>query len=370
MSETNFQALSGSRRKPAEPVDLETLQRLHEDFLAQWLQALRVLLPASVGVEIEQTAQKTYAEFLRDCSPNIDIEVFEVEAWQALCAWCLDSRWTAAAVDCLFGGGARLPIRADTGRRPNAIELGVRRRLLDSLASAYEAAWASTHPIRLQSLRSEDNLINLRVAAAADPVLHLQLQFRINSLHLPVHACLPVRCLQGLRKPASELAPAMAAAGLSATAEPAAVAGTGVMSAPVPLQAVLAHADLTVAQLMALSVGQVIPLNMREPVTLRVRGVPVGTAQHGVRNGRYAVRIEQMDNRVSAGSTGLPALDLTVHADTRPGTEPDGSADTDPAQQASRLLSSINLDLGPDSSPPKVETGSTDPQALSSAPKA
>ncbi len=362
MSESSFQALTGSRRKPAEAVDLESLQRLHEDFLAQWLQALRVLLPASVGVEIEQTGQKTYAEFLRDCSPSIDIEVFEVEAWQALCAWCIDARWTAAAVDCLFGGGARLPIRADIARRPNAIELGVRRRLLDSLASAYEAAWAGTHPIRLQSLRSEDNLTNLRVAAAGDPILHLQLQFRINSLVLPVHACLPARCLQGLRKPALQGAAAVAAAGSAAAHEPAAVAGSGVMSAPVPLQAVLAHADLTVAQLMALSVGQVIPLQMREPVTLRVRGVQVGTGQHGVRNGRYAVRIEALDNQASAGSAGLPASDLSSTANA--------AQASDPAQQASRLLSSINLDLSPDSSPPPAATGSPEPAALGSTPKA
>ncbi len=364
--------MNGARRKPAEPADLDGLQRLHEDFLAQWLQALKVLLPVSVGVEIEGIGQKTYAEFLRDCAPRIDIEVFEVEAWQSLCAWCLDGRWTAAAVDCLFGGGARLPIRADHPRRQNAIELGVRRRLLDSLASAYEAAWAGTHPIRLKPLRSEDNLTNLRVAAAADPVLHLRLKLRINTLDLPVHACLPTRCLQGLRRPAAAESPSLAAAtAATPNAEPIALSGSGVMSAPVALQAVLAHADLTVAQLMALSVGQVIPLQMRDPVALRVRGVQVGAGQHGVRNGRYAVRIEQFDNRASAAGwkphPGAPAAGGDTPASNAEAAEP---ASKDPAQDASRLLSSINLDLDPAAPNPNTAAAAADPQALGTTPRA
>jgi flagellar motor switch protein FliM len=155
-----------------------------------------VLLPASTGLDMVGLSEKTYGQFLADCPQVVDIEVFEVEAWQALCAWCLDGRWASAAVDCLFGGGARLPVKGLGQRRLTVLELGVRKRLLDSLASAYEAAWSATHPIRLQSLRSEDQLNNLRVAATNDRVQHLHLELRINSLALQAHACLPVNCCQ------------------------------------------------------------------------------------------------------------------------------------------------------------------------------
>jgi flagellar motor switch protein FliM len=325
MSSSDFQALVPGRKKAADAAHLEQLQRLHDTFLAQWLQALRVLLPASTGLTLVGLSEKPYAQFLSDCPPSMDIEVFEVEAWQALCAWCFDGRWASAAVDCLFGGGARLPVRG-LGQRPlTPLELGVRKRLLDSLASAYEAAWSGVHPIRLQSLRSEDLLANLRVAAASDAVLHLQLSLKINALDLQVHGCLPTSCLQWLR-------PATGAA-MSDTSQPEASgarATPGLMDAPVELQAVLAHTELSVAQLMALSVGQVIGLQMHDPVPLRVRGVQVGTAQHGLRNGHYAVRLETMAPGVSAGS------DQPLQAQS-------------PAERLSRqaesLLSGIDLNL-------------------------
>ena len=325
MSSSDFQALVPGRKKAADAAHLEQLQRLHDTFLAQWLQALRVLLPASTGLTLVGLSEKTYAQFLSDCPPSMDIEVFEVEAWQALCAWCFDGRWASAAVDCLFGGGARLPVRG-VGQRPlTPLELGVRKRLLDSLASAYEAAWSGVHPIRLQSLRSEDLLANLRVAAASDAVLHLQLTLKINALDLQVHGCLPTSCLQWLRPATGVTVPGASqapASGASATAS--------LMDAPVELQAVLAHTDLSVAQLMALSVGQVIGLQMHDPVPLRVRGVQVGTAQHGLRNGHYAVRLETMEPGVSAGS------DQPLQAQS-------------PAERLSRqaesLLSGIDLNL-------------------------
>lgn len=332
MSSSPFESLVPGRKKPADPVQLAQLQRLHENFLAQWLQALRVLLPASTGLEMVGLSEKSYAQFLADCPPVVDIEVFEVEAWQSLCAWCLDGRWASAAVDCLFGGGARLPVKGLGQRRLTVLEVGVRKRLLDSLASAYEAAWSGTHPLRLHSLRSEDQLANLRVAAASDLVLHLQIRLRINALELQAHACLPVGCLQWLGPEpgnAARAAPPPEALPLGQ--------GQGLMGAPVELQAVLAHTELTVAQLMALSVGQVIALKMNEPVPLRVKGVQVGTAQHGLRNGHYAVRVESLDTRAPAWSEGsaqdLQPLDATL------------SEQLD--RQAESLLSSIDLNLVP-----------------------
>lgn len=340
---SSFQAFEPTRKGPSAGPNLEPLLRLQDHFLAQWLQSLRVLLPASVGVEMVSLQERSYAQFLADCPPVIDIEVFEVQAWQALCAWCLDSRWVSAAVDCLFGGGLRLPVKGLGQRRLTAIELGVRRRLIDSLASAYEAAWAATHPIRLQSLRSEDNPANLRMAAGHDGVLHLQLKLQINGLDLPVHACLPLRCLQWLRPEArAEGAGPAAHSAQAAHAAP----DQPVMAAPVELEAVLAHTELSVAQLMALSVGQVIELQMHERVDLRVRGVKVASGLNGLRNGRHAVRIESID---AAGQGRTEAAGALASA------------------RADSLLASIDLNLSPAATAPQAPAAGS--AALGPAPQ-
>jgi len=64
---------------------------------------------------------------------------------------------------------------------------------------------------------------------------------------------------------------------------------------PVELVAVLAETDISVAQLAALSLGQVIPLSMEnESVRILVDGGVVMTGRSGSRNGNYAVKIEEI----------------------------------------------------------------------------
>ena len=55
---------------------------------------------------------------------------------------------------------------------------------------------------------------------------------------------------------------------------------------------VLCKFPITIAQLMSLSIGQILPINVdRSPVIVRVGGCERYEGSYGVRNGRYAVRI-------------------------------------------------------------------------------
>ncbi len=133
---------------------LTQLDARHTDFMMHWRQSLTTLIPAQVQLEAGALEFKTYSQFITDVASPSDIQVFEVEALQSLCAWSLDLRLFPTAVDCMFGGAGRIPVR-DLSRRYTPIELGVRRRCLESLATAYEAAWQNSFPIRLHPLRQQ-----------------------------------------------------------------------------------------------------------------------------------------------------------------------------------------------------------------------
>ena len=51
---------------------------------------------------------------------------------------------------------------------------------------------------------------------------------------------------------------------------------------------------MTVAQLLSLSIGQVVPIELEEPVSLEVDGVSMMSGRYGVRNGRYALKVENL----------------------------------------------------------------------------
>jgi flagellar motor switch protein FliM len=76
-----------------------------------------------------------------------------------------------------------------------------------------------------------------------------------------------------------------------------------VYSAPVEAVAVLAKTDMTVAQLLSLSIGQVVPIDLSEPVDLMVDGVSVMQGRYGVRSGHYAMKVETIQDSHLQAST-------------------------------------------------------------------
>ena len=123
----------------------EQVESLHMQFLAQWRQSLSALVPAVVQIRAGDIQLKSYQQYLQDVSAQADIQVFEIDALQSLCAWSFDSRWVTTAVDCVFGGAGRIPVR-DLPRRVTHIELGVRQRLVESLATGLRVCLASGLP--------------------------------------------------------------------------------------------------------------------------------------------------------------------------------------------------------------------------------
>ena len=270
----------------------EQVESLHMQFLAQWRQSLSALVPAVVQIRAGDIQLKSYQQYLQDVSAQADIQVFEIDALQSLCAWSFDSRWVTTAVDCVFGGAGRIPVR-DLPRRVTHIELGVRQRLVESLATAYESAWQAVYPIRLKTLRQEQQMASLRLTSPQETVLHAQFVIAFNRVEMDVNLCLPRRALDCLRPVSSE-------DDGNVNAQPVAWSRSlqhQLHSTPVEAVAVLCEKELTVAQLLSLSIGQVLPIELSEPVRFMVDGVSMLSGRYGVRNGNYALKVEHINEQ-------------------------------------------------------------------------
>ena len=299
----------------------EQLDAMHMQFIAQWRQSMSTLVPADIKILAGDMQMKTYDSFVLEAPSFADIQIFEIDALQTLCAWSFDSRWVAAAVDCLFGGAGKIPIRERIGKLTH-IELGIRQRLLETLATAYEAAWQTAYPIRLQTLRQEQQLSALRLTSHKDVVLHAQFAIHFNLLELRVDLCLPKRALEWQTPSPSNKASEAAGqpAGWSRSLQ------HQLYAKPVESIAMLCEKELSVAQLLSLSLGQVLPIDLSTPVRLMVDGVNLLSGRYGVRNGHYALKVEHMNTPpLSApaedfeGATSgqyLGSLDMPVQAQT------------------------------------------------------
>ena len=284
------EALEGLDTQVSQDWNREQLDAMHMQFVAQWRQSMSTLVPAEIKILAGDMEMKTYEAFVLEAPSFADIQVFEIDALQTLCAWSFDSRWVAAAVDCLFGGAGIIPIKERTGKLTH-IELGIRQRLLETLATAYEAAWQTAYPIRLQTLRQEQQLSSLRLTSHKDVVLHAQFAIHFNLLELRVDLCLPKRALDWQT-------PSASAKASETSGQPAGWSRSlqhQLYAKPVESVAVLCEKELSVAQLLSLSLGQVLPIDLTAPVRLMVDGVNMLSGRYGVRNGHYALKVEHMN---------------------------------------------------------------------------
>ena len=302
------------------------LERLHDEFLGAWRRALSAVIPADIELDFLGMGCKSYAQFVKDAAAFSDIHVYEVEALQSLCAWSLDPGFVRAAVDHMFGGSGRARLADLPPRRgSSAIEEGVRRRLVEALATAYESAWQAQHPLRLNPLRQEALLSSLRLTAGSDHVVHARFAAKIQAQVFPFEFCLPLRALEVL-VPSTQLgavAPAESASRFDVPAAGSMASGSVALEdASVNIEAVLGDIDLTVAQLISLSIGQFLPLRKNDEVALEVDGVCIATGQSGVRGGRHAVKV-----KVATPTQAVPKAE-----DFQPMTSPLASSPTEPPE--------------------------------------
>jgi flagellar motor switch protein FliM len=284
------EALEGLDTQVAQDWNREQLDAMHMQFVGQWRQSMSTLVPAEIKILAGDMEMKTYEAFVLEAPSFADIQVFEIDALQTLCAWSFDARWVTAAVDCLFGGAGIIPIKERSGKLTH-IELGIRQRLLATMATAYEAAWQAAYPIRLQTLRQEQQLSSLRLTSHKDVVLHAQFAIHFNLLELRVDLCLPKRALDWQT-------PSASAKSSETSGQPAGWSRSlqhQLYAKPVESVAVLCEKELSVAQLLSLSLGQVLPIDLSAPVRLMVDGVNMLSGRYGVRNGHYALKVEHMN---------------------------------------------------------------------------
>jgi len=69
-----------------------------------------------------------------------------------------------------------------------------------------------------------------------------------------------------------------------------------VHDAPVTAVAVLARKQMLLREITSLAVGDIIPIEIPDPVTVYVDGLPVIRGQYGVKNGRYSVKVGTMQH--------------------------------------------------------------------------
>jgi len=244
---------------------------------------VRLSSRSSSDVELIDMGAKVFEQFVLRQPDLLDISVGQCSDESRSCAWIVDRSAVSNLVDYIFGGDAS-SAWGSSGKAYSTLELGIRQRLIDILHSSYQTIFLEKDNLSIVAAREARRISSTAICRLSDVIVYATYRLKIGqseSLATLFFRIDPLR-ESAYFHPAESVV--RTATGLCEQLQATQVSLQG--------DVVLCKFPLTVAQLMSLSIGQILPINVdRAPVIVRVAGYERYEGSYGVRNGRYAVRV-------------------------------------------------------------------------------
>ncbi len=231
-----------------------------------------------------------YSEFIRNLPVPTNLNLVQVKPLRGNALFIFDPSLVFLVVDKLFGGNGQVHMRVE-GRDFTATEQRIVQRTLDIVFAELEKSWAPVSPLKFEFMRSEMNTQFANIATPNEVVIVTTFTIEFGGDGGELHICMPYAMLEPIR---DVLYSSMQADHMEVDKRWVRLLSKQVQSAEVELVANLGHARLTLEQLLATKVGDVIALEIPQPMVAEVDSVPVMECIYGVSNGQYALKVEQL----------------------------------------------------------------------------
>jgi flagellar motor switch protein FliM len=261
---------------------VRALQIVNETFAHQFALVLSTTLHASCQVTVTAVRQDTCEEYTRTVPNPSLLAVLSFEPLSGAGVLQLPMGIVMSVVDRLLGGlgGTDQPNRALSD-----IEVGLVRQLLQRIVRELSGAFDSLTPVEAGVGGLESDPQFLQLAAPSEPVIVSELNIRIGDQQATSTLCIPFATLQ----PALDALTATRVTQRTDKDERTALAVERQLNA-VPVEVTVAFREVTVtsSQILALAVGDVLPLRhpVSQPLSVRADGVQVAVAVPGS-HGQY-----------------------------------------------------------------------------------
>lgn len=264
---------------------MPTLDAIHQRLARRLPDTLYRFVHRTPAVTCHPVERVKYADYLEQARrPAL---FHRVEAGPSVFLVVMDGRLVSTVVDAYFGGSGT-ELRELGERDFTPAEARVACRILEALLGELEAVWKPLASMRFQFLGSESDPAFVNLAAPTEDVFRTRLEVGIGEVQGGLELVLPEAFLEPLMD---------ALSGTGHLREPGDTAGwrqrleTNLNEAPVTLSARLASREMRLREVLALRVGDIVPIDMPEYVPLLAEGVALFLGEFGVHKGRNAVKI-------------------------------------------------------------------------------
>jgi flagellar motor switch protein FliM len=269
---------------------MPTLELVNERFARLLRVGLYNFMRKSAEIAVGPVRVMKYSEFVRNLVVPTNLNLVHVKPLRGTALMVFEPTLVFQIVDNLFGGDGRYHTRVE-GRDFTPTEMRIIQRMLQVVFDEYQKAWKTIYELEFEYVRSEMNTQFANIATPTEVVVATSFSIDLGSGSADFHVCMPYAMLEPIR---NVIYSAIQADRSEADSRWLALLSQQVYGAEVELVANLAHAQVSVGQLLALQPGDVISLDLPDVVHAEVDGLPVLECRYGVMNGQYALKVEKV----------------------------------------------------------------------------
>jgi flagellar motor switch protein FliM len=269
---------------------MPTLEIINERFARLLRIGFFNFMRRSAEISVGPVRVVKYSEFIRNLVVPTNLNLVQAKPLRGNALFIFDPNLVFLVVDTLFGGSGALHARVE-GRDFTPTEQRIIQRMLAIVFEDLEKAWKPVHEMKFEYVRSEVNTQFANIATPNEVVVVTTFSIEFGNAGGELHICMPYALLEPIR---DVLYSSVQGDHMEVDKRWVRMLSKQVQSAEVELTVSLGNARLTFNQLLAMQVGDVISLDIPQPMVAEVDGVPVMECRCGVLNGQYALRVERM----------------------------------------------------------------------------
>ena len=267
---------------------MPTLELVNDRFTRQLRTGLLDFLGQSPAVSLGTVTVQKFSEFNSELALPSNCSIIAMHPLRGNGMIACDPALVFTVIDMLFGGTGNLAPTND-GRVLSVTEHRTIKRLVSVIADEYTNAWSGICPLEFIPVRFGVQPRFANIAAPGERVITTAFELEIGGTAGMLHVCLPYVAMEPIR----DILNAETQADFTHADERwSSLLANEIQSVEITLVAELAVVDSTVADVLAMKVGDFIGLKVEPQITASVDGVPLFACQHGTTNERHAIRID------------------------------------------------------------------------------
>ncbi|NQY35395.1 MAG: flagellar motor switch protein FliM [Alteromonadaceae bacterium] len=283
---------------------MPTLEMVNERFARHMRISLFNMMRRTAEVSINGIQMIKFGEYVHTLFVPTSLNMVRFRPLKGTALITMEARLVFILVDNFFGGDGRYHAKIE-GREFTPTERRIVQMLLKIIFEDYKEAWSPVMDVSFEYLDSEVNPAMANIVSPTEVVVISSFHIELDGGGGDFHIALPYSMLEPIRE--------LLDAGVQSDKEDTDMRWSKalrdeIMDVPVEISTKFLEFDLTLQQIMDMEVGDILPIEMPETITVMIEDLPTYRAKLGRSRDNIAIKIESKIKRPESVKNELTIL--------------------------------------------------------------